>query len=338
MKQITFGIVGCGIISRVHARAIVNAGGLLIGACSHSKASAEKFAEEFNCKVYDTYSDMISDSSINTVCICTPSGNHFENAKDALYSGKNVVIEKPMCITLEQCDKLIEIAEEKNLKICVISQSRFSNAARDIYKTIQSGVCGKPVSAQLMMRMLRTQEYYDSAGWRGTFEYDGGGVLMNQGIHGIDLLCYLFGKPKAVTGFVKTRLRNIEVEDTAAVAVEFENGAVGVIDATTCANPAYTKKFIFGFENGTIVLENDVIKEWTIPVERPKDTAFSLAGATMSDNKAVTDIYHVREFENYINALNGKEELTVDAREGRMPVSVILGAYESSKTGKRVVL
>lgn len=336
---IRFGILGCGTIAPNHAQAMAAAGGaVLVGAVSRRYEQAQAFARAFSCRAYETYEAMLRAEDIEAVSICTPTGNHFADARRALLAGKHVMVEKPMCLTLREADTLIELAEKTGRCLGVISQSRFSDAAQAIRRFVDSGAGGRPVSAQLMMRFYRSQAYYDSAAWRGTFAGDGGGVIMNQGIHGIDLLCYLMGRPVSVTGYAKTRLRHIEVEDTVAAALEFDNGAVAVIDATTCSNPSFEKRFILGFEKGTIVLENDVITLWTVPGECPESCRVSLAGDTSANNTKVTIAYHTREYENFIRHIGEGTPLVIDGVQGRMPLSVILGVYESSRTGRRIQL
>ena len=337
-KTIRFGIVGCGLIAPTHAAAIRGTeGAALAGAVSHSFDKAQRFGEQYGCRAYASYEDMLADDDIDAVSVCTPSGYHFENAKQALLAGKHALVEKPMSLSLAEADELIALSKERGLSLCVISQSRFSLAARSVKAMIDSGAAGRPVSAQLMMRFYRGQEYYDSAAWRGTWKYDGGGIIMNQGIHGIDLLCHLMGRPASVMGYAATRLRNIEVEDTVAAALEFQSGAVGVIDATACSKPSFTRKFILGFEKGTVILENDTISHWSVPGECP-DCSVSLAGNTSADNTKVSAVYHTEQYGNFVRHLLAGEPLIVDGAEGRMPLSVILGVYESSRTGRRVLL
>ena len=337
-NPIRFGILGCGTIAPTHARAIADGGAVLAGAVSRRYAQAQAFADEYACRAYETYEAMLSDDAVDAISVCTPTGDHFANARQALLAGKHVMVEKPMCLTLPEADELIALARERGLSLSVVSQSRFSDAAQAIRRMVDSGEAGEPVSAQLMMRFFRSQDYYDSAAWRGTFAGDGGGVIMNQGIHGIDLLCYLMGKPVSVTGYATTRLRDIEVEDTVAAALAFENGAVAVIDATTCSVPSFQKRFILGFEKGTVILENDTVTLWTVPGECPESCRVSLAGNTSANNKSVTTVYHTREYGNFIRHIRSGEPLIVDGAQGRMPLSVILGVYESSCTGRRVDL
>lgn len=339
MDKVRIGFIGCGMIAYKHATALERIRKVeLVAACSKTYDSTLKFCEKNpKCKPFKSYKEML-ESDIDLVTICTPSGNHYVQAKMALEAGKHVVVEKPMCLKVSEADKLIKLAERKGLCLSAISQSRFSDSARAIKKAIDKGAFGKMVSAQLTMRYWRGEDYYNSAAWRGTFKYDGGGVLMNQGIHGIDLLCYLMGKPKSVTGYAKTLLRNIEVEDTSCAAIEFENGAIGVIDATVCSKPSMTKKFIISGEKGTVILENDVITLWDIPCKNTVNVTQTLGGSSASDPKAVTDEYHYREYTDIINHITKGTDLTIDGYEGRMPLSVILGIYKSSKTGRRVDL
>lgn len=303
MDQLRIGIIGCGMVSRYHAKAIAaNSGALLVGAASRSLASTEKFCSEYpDAYPYADLEQMLEDTRINTIAICSPSGNHFEHSKQALLAGKNIIVEKPFCLKLDDADQLICLARDKHLEICCISQSRFSDSSQAVKKAIEEGQMGKMVSCSLMMRYLREQSYYDQALWRGTFESDGGGVLMNQGIHGIDLLCFLMGHISSVMGYVRTRLRKIEVEDTGAAAVEFENGAIGVIDATVCSIPSFTKRFILCGEKGTVIIEDDSIKLWSLPTPCPLEFGRSINGSSASDPRGISTTYHEREYRNIVD-------------------------------------
>ena len=331
---VTFGIVGCGIIARYHALAIrENSGARLLGAYSRTPASAEAFSKEFDVPVYDSYEALLAAPELDAVVICTSSGAHFEQARQALLASKHVVVEKPMCLTMADANELVRLAKELGLMVCVISQTRFSAAAQAIRGTIESGGFGKLVSASLTMRYQRTQAYYDSADWRGTVTGDGGGVLMNQGIHGIDLLCYFMGEPVSVTGYARTLLRDIEVEDTAAAAVAFENGSVAVIDATVCSDPAFGRKIVLCGEKGTAVLEEDAITLWSLPTPCPIPLGGGSGDSGAADPTGISHLYHAREYENIVAHLLQDAPLLIDAHQGRIPLSVILGLYEASEKG-----
>ena len=338
-KSIGIGIVGCGIIANLHAHAIRAAGDLLlVGACSRSDASAEAFCTRQNIRKFESYEKMLESPEIDAVSLCTPSGDHCAQILQALEAGKHVVVEKPMCITLEECDRVIRKAEETGLTVCVISQHRFSDGIQEIRRAIAAGELGKIHSAQLTMHYFRPQSYYDSAPWRGTWALDGGGVLMNQGIHGVDMLCCLLGKPKAVSGFVTTSGRDIEVEDTAAVAVRFESGAIATIDASTCCEPGFPQRIVITCEQGRIVTQDDSILEWTLPTPCRIPTGESAGGSGAGDPMAIFMENHTRQFRNFAGSLLRGETLDSGPREGLLPLQIILGVYQASQTGNTIVL
>lgn len=329
---IGIGIVGCGVISHAHAFAAKGAEGLaLVGACSRSDSSAEKFCTEHQIRKFDTYDDMLACPEIQAVSICTPSGDHCVQILKALDAGKHVVVEKPMCITLEDCDKVIRRAEETGLTVCVIFQNRFSDGMQEIRRAIQEGETGKIYSAQLTMHYFRPQSYYDSASWRGTWELDGGGVLMNQGIHGVDMLCYFLGPAKCVTGFARTQGRNIEVEDTAAAAVLFESGAIGTIDASTCCAPGFPQQIVLNCEKGRIVTRDDTIAEWTLPTPCRVPLGVGSAGSGAGDPRAIFMVNHQRQLQNFADSLLKGAQLNSDARSGKQSLEIILGLYKASR-------
>ena len=334
-----FGIVGCGMIARYHAVAIRQTPRCsLLGACSKTYASTETFSKEVDCIPFESYDAMLAHPELDVVVICSSSGEHFRQAKAALEAGKHVIVEKPMCLTMGDADALVELDKQYPQTVCVISQSRFSDAAMAIKAAIDAGSFGKMVSASLMMRYYRSQAYYDQAPWRGTVAGDGGGVLMNQGIHGIDLLCHFMGKPVGVTGYARTMLRDIEVEDTAAAAIEFESGAIATLDATVCSQPSFSKKFILCGEKGTVVMEEDAILSWSLPVECPIPLGAKSGNSASADPKGISVAYHLREYADFVGHVLDGKPLMLDADQGRMPLGVILGVYESSRTGKHIKL
>lgn len=338
-KTVSFGIVGCGIISRFHALAISEIPeARLLGACSKTYSSTEKFCNEFSLRPYADYQEMLKDPELDAVVICTPSGDHADQIIEALNAGKHVVVEKPMCLTMEQANAVVELAEKLNLMVCVISQTRFSDGVQAIKQAIDRGELGRLVSASLTMRYFRDQNYYDLAQWRGTMAGDGGGVLMNQGIHGIDVLCYLMGKPVGVKGYARTLLRDIEVEDTAVAALEFDNGSLAVIDATVCSQPAMPRKLMICGEKGSVILEEDSIAQWSLPTACPAGAGNVTGSSGAADPRGITHQNFTREYRNVMAHLLRGEPLLLDSRQGRMPLSVILGIYESSKTGNTVQL
>lgn len=335
MKQ--FAIIGCGAVSQFHAKAIQSLeDGNLYCVYDTRKERAEKFAKEYDCKVFATLEELFACEEVNVVNICVPSGLHAELAIKAARSGKHVIVEKPMAITKEQLDNIVQAAEENKTKVAVITQLRFTPAIQKAKAAIDSGRLGKILLADFRGKYYRSPEYYAAGGWRGTWAMDGGGALMNQGIHGIDLIQYLMGGVKSVYALCRTQDREIEAEDSAYLIVEYKNGAIGSMHGTTVAKPGYPRTLEITGTKGTIKIEEDEIKAWDIDgeTEATKDTELK-AGC---DPMALTYEYHKMQFADLLEAIEQDRKPMVDVYEGRKPVDIILAAYESSKTGKRIDL
>jgi predicted dehydrogenase len=267
------------------------------------------------------------ESDIDVVCICTPSYFHAENAILALKCGKHAVVEKPMALNVADADRVIAAAEQYGKLVSVISQFRFSEDIAEVKRAVEDGLFGKISLCTLTMKYYRSEEYYSSSNWKGTLKYDGGGALINQGIHGVDLVQYVMGGVKSSLGRVATRHHNIEAEDTAVATVEYECGALGTIVASTCATPGFDRKLeIHGDKGYAILTENNleklVIDGKEIEVgEREKSN-------TSSDPTAVASLMHQRQIENLIRAINGEEEIFIDCNEGKKAVKIITDIYK----------
>jgi len=339
MKKYGFGIIGCGAIARHHADAISKIeNAYLAGVTDNVKASCERFVKDFPCKIFDTVEDMLACDEVQIVSICTPSGLHAPIAVKAANAGRHILVEKPMAITKEQLHDMIEAAENNHVKVAVISQLRFCESVQKVKKAIDNGELGKIILGDVYMKYYRSPEYYASAGWRGTWAMDGGGALMNQGIHGIDVLQYLVGPVKSVYGICKTMARDIEVEDTANVLVEFENGAIGTIQGTTSVTPGYPRILEISGTKGTIVLEEDAITRWDVEGADHKADEKSAYNDSFRDPMAFSNEYHILQIRDLIDAIDNDRKPLVDMYEGKKPVDIILSAYESSRTGKKIEL
>lgn len=222
-RRLGFGIIGCGMIAEYHVSALedLHDKAKIIGVADPVRDSAERLAGRHGLKVFDSTEALLNSKDVDVVCICTPSGYHAENIIAASNAGKNVVVEKPMAITKEQLDAINECCRKNGTVLSVISQIRFARDIRRAKFAISEGELGRIVTADMYMKYNRSQEYYDSGAWRGTWKLDGGGALMNQGIHGVDLLQYLAGDVVSVFGVAKTLSRHIEVEDTLSAVIEF---------------------------------------------------------------------------------------------------------------------
>ena len=347
MKQYGFAIVGCGMISRFHSMAIRDLKkGRLVAVCSRSAENARRVGEEFGLDWTTDYDALLKRDDVDIVNICTPSGAHMEYAIKAARAGKHIIVEKPLEITLERCDNIIRACKEAAVMLCVIFPSRFHEASQVIKREIESGRFGKLALGDAYVKWFRSQKYYDEGGWKGTKKYDGGGALMNQSIHAIDLLLYFMGPVRKVTGVVKTIAHsNIEVEDTAAATLEFENGALGTIEGATSVYPGFLKRIEISGDKGTVILEEEDIKVWRFDKESPRDekirqmyAARTSSGGGASDPSAINYRAHWRQLKDFIEALDNEREPLVDGIEGRKSVELILAIYESSRTGKAVKL
>ena len=339
MSKVKFAIVGTGSIVPIHVQAISNIkDAAVVAIFGRSAAKTQEVAGKFNCDCYNDYQAMLKRSDIDAVSICTPNGLHAELGIQAALAGKHVVIEKPIDITLEKADALIETCQKQGVKLGVIFQRRYSDGVIALKNLLEQGKLGKLIFGGCYIKLYRSQEYYDSGAWRGTWALDGGGVLMNQGIHYIDMLQYLAGAVAEVTGHCGTfGHTGLEVEDTASAAIKFQSGALGVIEGTTCAYPGLVSRIdIYGTE-GSAVLENEVLTA----VQLKSGYEYKAASTTENAGVSSPDISyecHRRQFQEIITALKNNREPSVNGVEGRKSLEVILAIYESAFTGKRVTL
>ncbi len=347
MKTYGFGIVGCGMISDFHSAAIADIkNGKLVAVSSRKAENSQRLVDRYSIQAYSDYNEMLNRDDIDIVCVCTPSGAHMEPAVAAAEAGKHVIIEKPLEITLERCDAIIESCEKANVRLCAIFNSRFSDASQLVKDTVSSGRLGQLTLGDAYVKWYRSQDYYDSGDWRGTMELDGGGALMNQSIHAIDFLQYVMGPVESIQAFTDTLAhKRIDVEDVAVVALRFKNGALGVVEGTTAVYPGSLKKFEFSGTKGTIVLEEEDIITWEFEEEEPEDaeikkqfTEKKSGGGGASDPRAINHDNHRRQMINLIQSIENNIPHLVDGREGRKAVEIILAIYQSSKAGKTVHL
>ena len=340
-----FGIIGLGSIADTHAKAICKLNnGKLVACYSRSQSRAEQFAKKNNCRGYSSSKEFLNNPDLDIVTICTPSGCHLEPALEILESGKHIIIEKPLEITLDRCDKIINKYLQKNLKLGVIFQSRFNEAAQFVKKSLEEKKLGRLVLGDAYVKWYRSQEYYNSGGWHGKIKYEGGGVLMTQAIHAIDLQQWYMGKVHSVQAFANTiGHKNIEVEDNAVAVMQFENGALGVIEGTTAIHPGFLKRIEISGTKGSIILEEDYVKEYSILneaevsrkiIKKYGNKTNSAGGA--NDPKAINYTGHKNQFENFIEAVEKNKDPLVNGIEGRKSVEIILAIYESVKKGKLV--
>lgn len=343
-----FGIVGCGLIAQFHARAIAELpGAQLVGCQSRNLASAARLAASApGCTPYAELEELLRRPDLHAVCVCTPSGAHLEPALMAAAAKKHVVVEKPLEITLERCDRLIEACAENGVLLNAIFPSRFSDANQELKRAAEAGRFGRLTLAETACKWWRSQAYYDEGGWKGTQALDGGGALMNQAIHNVDLLQWLAGPVQRVAAFTAALAhKRIEVEDTAVAALTFRSGALGVVQAATSAWPGSPKTIALHGDRGSAVIEQDDIVRWEFDPPQPGDEevrrrfAQKSGGAGGASNPAaISHEGHRRQLADFARAIETGRAPAIDGREGRKAVELILAIYEAARTGSVVEL
>jgi predicted dehydrogenase len=341
-------IVGCGMIARFHIRALADIPGTRVAALVDTVPGApERLIEQAGIPKVPTYTDVaqaVQQKDVDVVIISTPSGAHMDPAVTAAGAGKHVVVEKPLEVTPERCDRIIDACDKNGVKLCTIFPSRFHDSNMALKAAVDAGRFGRLTLGETTCKWWRSQEYYDKGGWRGTWKLDGGGALMNQAIHNVDLLLWLMGPVTHVTGFTATLAHErIEVEDTAVACLRFANGALGVIQATTSVHPGYPKTIAVHGDRGSAVIEQEDVLRWDFTPETPEDaqikTRFAQkvgASGGASDPAAISHVGHARQLSDFVRAIQTNTAPKVDGREGRKAVAAICAIYEAARTGQTV--
>ncbi|MEO6807494.1 MAG: Gfo/Idh/MocA family oxidoreductase [Isosphaeraceae bacterium] len=350
MSRHGFGIIGCGMIAEFHTKAINEIeGARVVAAFSRSAENGAKIAgmaDGGECVVYNNLDAMLAHPGLDVVCICTPSGAHMDPAVASARAGKHVVVEKPLEITLPRCDAIIEACDNAGVRLCTIFPSRFSPANMALKLAIDTGRFGRLTLGDTHVKWWRTQEYYDSGGWRGTWDLDGGGALMNQAIHNVDLLQWLMGDVETINAQAATLAHvRIEVEDTVVACLRFKNGALGVIEAATSAYPGLLKRTEVHGDRGSARVEQDDLTLWDFQEKVPSDQEIfaAMAGqsgfkAGASDPRGITHAGHRDQLADFLQAIDEDRPAAVDGREGRRSVEIIRAIYEAARTESTVRL
>src|SRR5216684_3776527 len=349
-EPLRFGLVGCGVIGPVHAEAIASLpDALLIAAADLDFERAQKLVGKYGGTPYHDLQSMLERERLDVVIICTPSGLHGEHACQVMRSGRHVIVEKPMEIRREALDAMLRVQQETGMKLAVISQHRFDPASQQVRRLVDDKAFGRLVMGNAIIPWWRSQAYYDSGAWRGTWKLDGGGVLMNQSIHSIDLLQWFMGPVKSVVAYTDTLAHRMETEDVAVAALRFASGAAGTIAATTAAYPGVTTRIeIFG-DRGSAVIEDDSLSY--LHLARDDNQEIGAYGANLKENEsqrsvgsaaqnpaAISFRGHALQIADMIRAIREDGVPLVDGYAARRPVEIILGIYESARTHKEVIL
>jgi UDP-N-acetyl-2-amino-2-deoxyglucuronate dehydrogenase len=342
-----FGIIGCGMIAKFHARAIAEVRGAKLVACYDAvSAAADRLAAETGCRAYHKLDELLADPAVDVVTIGTPSGAHMEPAIAAARAGKHVIVEKPLEITLARADKMIDACRKANVKLSAILPSRFHDSSQEIKRALDAGRFGRLTLGDAYVKWFRPQSYYDSGAWRGTWKLDGGGALMNQAIHSVDLLSWFMGPAveiRAQTGLLAHE--RIAVEDTAVATVRYASGALGVIEASTAAYPGYLKRIEIHGSAGSAVMEEEDIVKWDFAKATRHDASVlkqmksrKSTGGGASDPTAIGHHGHTLQFRDVVDAITQHRDPAIDGPQGRRSVEIILAIYRAAETGRAVTL
>ncbi len=340
-KKVRMAVVGCGAIGRVHSRAI---SGLdeaqLVAVCDVHEDSAKALATDFDCNYYTDYRRMLDAEEVDLVSICTPSGTRLDICEAASSRKVNILVEKPLDITVERCRRIIDMCEAAGVKLGTVFQLRFAPAFQRLKQAVSDGKFGRLILGNAQTICFRSQAYYDGGGWRGTLAQDGGGALMNQGIHSVDLLRWVMGDVKAVSAYKASLTHNIEVEDTVSASLQFVNGAMGVIQATTSVRYGIDKRLEIYGENGTVIIEGENITTWSFEGGSAFDPAQERQRAGISAaSPLIEDVWgHQQQFSDMIKAIQENRKPVIPGSEGLKAVELVEAVYESAQTGKQVIL
>lgn len=337
-KSLKFAIIGCGRICKVHAAVLSNLPEVkVVAVCDVVEERAKKFATKYNCQFTTSYRDILKRDDVDVIDICAPSFLHSEIAINSANAGKHVVSEKPIALSLEDADRMIESCKKAGVNLFVVKQNRYNPPIVKLKEALDEGRFGKIYFGNATVRWYRSQSYYEENEWFGKF---GGGVLINQASHNIDMLQWLMGPVTQVYAKTATAGHDIAVEDLGIAIVKFRNGAWGTIEATTCAYPKNLEGSITIIgENGTVQIGGIQMNKttiWEFKDYRNEDGLYSKYSTNPPD---IYGYGHIKMMEDVVNTiLNNSSNKVIDGVEGRKSLELILALYESAKTGREITI
>ncbi len=337
-SELGFAILGAGMVAEYHLNALqecADLGARLVGVGHYNPARYEDISQRFGAPA-SSYDELLADPAVDAVCVCTPSGQHAQQAIAAASSGKHVLVEKPMAISLADADAMIAACRANGVQLGVCLQRRAEPLFRRVHDAIHGGDLGEITLGVVTMPYFRDEPYYAQAEWRGTWAMDGGGVLMNQGIHIIDLLLWFLGDPVEVHAFADSRHRSVEIEDTAGAVLRFANGSVATITATVATEPGFPHRLEVYGTNGGIQIEGESVLRWGLADEskatvEPWPVATEQVDPGMAgDPRGISTSGHIAILKDFIAGIRRGEDPVIDGAEGRRSLAAILAVYEDS--------
>lgn len=323
MEKVRYAILGCGSISKTHIKALAQVeNAVLYAVCDKSEERARAAAEETGAAAYTDLDEMLADKNIDAVIILTASGMHGDMGMKAAKAGKHVIVEKPIDISVEKAKQLIRTCEENHVSVSCIFQHRYDADTAALVRAVREGRLGTLHAGCCHTKWYRGQAYYDEVDWRGTRRYDGGGALMNQGIHQLDLFQYIMGEVDEVFAYCATRAHErIDVEDLCMATLRFKNGALGIMEASTVAAPGFYTRIDINGSRGSVILQNNAVQEWKIAGEE--------------EYKSVeTVLPHRLQLAEITESIRKGEPSLVNGREALKVLQVVEAIYKSAETGR----
>jgi UDP-N-acetyl-2-amino-2-deoxyglucuronate dehydrogenase len=330
-----FAILGTGMVADYHRQAVEANGAKLVAVGHYDSNKFAETSERFGLPCL-TFEELLEHPEVEAICICTPSGQHAEQTIKAAKAGKHVLVEKPMALSLEEADAMIRACDAANVRLGVVLQRRTEPLFQSVKAALNAGDLGELTLAAVTMPYLRSQSYYDQADWRGTWAQDGGGgVLMNQGIHLLDLLLWFLGDPVSVSANAATLQRNIEVEDTLVATLRFESGALATFTATTTAAPGFPHRLELYGSQGGIQIVGEQIHTWKLAhpeTAKVKPVALTSSGEPGSggDPRAIKVSGHINVFKDFMAAIQEKRSPHIDGPQGRLSLKTVLEIYKAA--------
>jgi predicted dehydrogenase len=337
MKNIRFGIIGLSAIADTHIQSIQESEhGELVAVSSRSAEKRDIAAQKYGVKTYKDYQDLVKSPDVDAICICTASGYHLGPTLAAAWAGKHILCEKPLEISVKRAEKMIRTCREANIKLGCIFQNRYREDFQKLLDAVTKNQLGKLYLGNAYIKWYRDPDYYQSSSWKGTLSGDGGGALINQSIHTIDLLQLLMGPIKSVYGKTGTMRHEIEGEDMGVALLEFSSGALGMIEGSTAIKPGFPERLELFGERGSIIYEGGRIVYWNIDGSEIRETDIQLSGEGLSDPK-VTDIsLHKAQIIDFMEAVQQDREPAVNGEEALKSQKIIEAIYRSSKSGEKI--
>jgi len=334
MKPLRFAIIGVGNIAPVHATAIkAIPDATLVAVATRREERGRKFTQKFGGEWHGDYREVLKRDDVDVVTLCTPHNLHLPMTLEAAAAAKHVLCEKPLARSIAECDQMIAACDRARVTLGVIFQFRFEPLALKLKALVESDKLGKLIWNSANTIWYRTDEYYASDLWRRTWDGGGGGVLINQAIHTLDLMLWLSGMPKRISAQTRTLRHAIETEDSALATLEYAEGRIGLVQATTAAYPGYPERLeIYGTKGGAVYHKGQGKLEWHIadPKEDGLEEAEVSSGAARPMD--ITASGHVAQFQEFAQAVREKRSPSVDGREGRKSIEVIEAIYRSAQT------